>query len=202
MTRRLRIGLVVLLGLTASSAAAPSVRLSFSDGRVWLVADRASVGDILAEWSRVGSTRIVNGERVAGPLLTLEMSGVPESQALDVVLRTAGGFVAVERTAGTDSTAPNMSRFGQITVVPAATAVAAQAPIASEPPAVPPAAAPEIFTAFGTMRIIGADGQPVPDDQEGAPPRPAEAAVAASPPVPPASAGVAAPGMIPGSTAK
>jgi hypothetical protein len=190
MSRRFRTTLVLLLSMAASTAAAaPVVRLSFSDGRVWLITDRASVGDILAEWSRVGSTRVVNGERVKGPLLTLEMSGVPETEALDVVLRAAGGFVAVGRTAGADSTAPNLSRFGQITVLPAATGVPAQA--VNPVPAPAAVAPPAIFTASGAMRIIGADGQPVPDDQEGAPPPPTP------PTVVPAPAGVAVPGMMP-----
>jgi hypothetical protein len=116
------------------------------------------------------------------------MSGVPETEALDVVLRAAGGFVAVGRTAGADSTAPNQSRFGQITVLPATTGVPAQAVNSVPAPAVAP---PAIFTASGAMRIIGADGQPVPDDQEGAPPPPTP------PTVVPAPAGVAVPGMMP-----
>ena len=70
---------VVVIGIGASSAAAaPRVQLSISDGRVWLETDRATAGQILAEWARVGGTRIVNGDRVNGEPLTLVLRGVPE----------------------------------------------------------------------------------------------------------------------------
>lgn len=174
MTRLLRVVFVVF-GMAASSVtAAPAVRLSFSDGRVWLASDGATVGQILAEWARVGGTRVVNGERVAGHPLTLEMSGVPEIQALDIVLRSAGGFIAAARAPEQGGAAANVSRFGQITVLPAGAPppadVANRARTDSPPPMSPPAyALPPIFSASGARRILDSDGQPVPDDQEGAP---------------------------------
>ena len=59
------------------------------NGRVSLVAKDATVRQILAEWARVGQTKIVNVERVPGGPVTLELTNVPEAQALDVLLRVA-----------------------------------------------------------------------------------------------------------------
>ena len=54
---------VLLFGLTTTDASA-AVRLSIHDGLVWLIADRATVAQVLAEWARVGQTQIVNGARL------------------------------------------------------------------------------------------------------------------------------------------
>ena len=48
------------------SASAQALSLEFHDGRVRLTAENVPVSRILAEWTRVGGTRIVNGERVPG----------------------------------------------------------------------------------------------------------------------------------------
>ena len=54
---------------------------------------------ILAEWAKVGGTRIVNAERVTGPPVTLSCSKVPEQQALAVLLRSVAGYLAAPRRA-------------------------------------------------------------------------------------------------------
>ena len=41
--------------------------------------------------------RIVNGERVAGPAVTLELQDVSERQALDVLLRGVSGYIVAPR---------------------------------------------------------------------------------------------------------
>jgi len=108
-----------IVGMTVSSAtAAPGVQLSIGNGRVWLVTNGATVGQILAEWERVGGTRIINGDHVAGGPLTLEMRGVSELEALDVVLRSASGFIAADRTLDSAGLQPNRSRFDRIVVLP------------------------------------------------------------------------------------
>ena len=68
--------------LTAVAASA-DVQLTMQDGRVSLVAKDATVRQILAEWARVGQTKIVNMERVPGGPMTLELTNVPEAQALE-----------------------------------------------------------------------------------------------------------------------
>ncbi len=174
MARLLRTAVVVFGMATSSASAAPVVRLSFSDGRVWLTAQDANAGQILAEWARVGGTRVVNGDRVTGQPLTLEMSGVPEMEALEIVLRSAAGFIAAARAPEIAVASPRLSRLDQITVLASSARPPADVPNpASTPlpaPIAPPVSMP-IFSASGAQRIVGADGQPVPDDQEGAPPR-------------------------------
>lgn len=88
--------LLVALALAAESDAG-QVRLEIRDGLVTLSAKDASVREVLAEWARVGQTRIVNAERVPGGVVTIELMNVPEVKALDIVLRSVAGYVAAPR---------------------------------------------------------------------------------------------------------
>lgn len=190
-------------------AQAPKVQLAIRDGRVWLSANDASVSEILAEWSRVGQTQIVNGDRVPGRRITVQLTGVSESEALDLLLQAASGFVALQRAVELQS----LSRFERILILPTSTlpidprvrAVAAPLPV---PQPAPPVAIPTPTP--GVQRLIGADGQPLPDDQQDAAPMPGVVPQPPStPPVPalpaapptrtyPASLpGVPFPGMVP-----
>jgi len=85
------------------------------DGLVTLDATNATPAAILAEWARVGGTRVVDGEKVTGAPVTLKLEGTPERQALDIVLRSAAGYIAAPRTAGGVSGA---SQFDRIVVMP------------------------------------------------------------------------------------
>lgn len=87
----------ILLGCAASSSA-QTVSLQFNNGRVTLTAQNASLRTILTEWARVGGTRMVNHERISGAPVTLELTDVPERQALEVLLRSAAGYIATART--------------------------------------------------------------------------------------------------------
>jgi hypothetical protein len=149
-------------------AAAPSVQLTIHDGRVWLVATDAPVRQILAEWARVGQTRVVNAERVSRRPLTLQLTDVPEEQALDVLLRSVSGFVAAPRAAAVSEA----SQFDRILILPVSAAPAVAGARAAAAPAIRPAPVPVFpqpalptLTA-GVERVIGADGNPVPDDQD------------------------------------
>ncbi len=84
--------------LLARPVSAQQLSLEIRDGLVTLQATNATVRQILAEWARVGGTRVVGGERVAGAPLTLSLEGVPEAKALDIVLRGAAGYMAAART--------------------------------------------------------------------------------------------------------
>lgn len=132
---RIAIPAAVFVGaaLLASSASA-DVRLTINNGQVSLVAKDATARQILAEWARVGQTKIVNGERVPGGPMTLELSNVSEEQALEVILRAASGYLAAPRPASVTNT----SRFDRILVMPTSTA----APRAAAAPA-PPAGFPQ-----------------------------------------------------------
>ena len=123
--------LVGLLG--ASSASAQVLSLEFHDGRVRLTAENVPVSRILDEWARLGGTKIVNGERVPGAPVTLQLTDVPERQALDTVLRGAAGYMVLARGTVT----PGASAFDKILVLPTtsrAPAAAAPAQPAPTPP--------------------------------------------------------------------
>ena len=95
-----------------------SVTIEFDGGQVTLRALNAPVRAILAEWARLGGATIVNGDRVSGPPVTLELTGVPERQALDVVLRDVAGYMLAPRRAG----ATGASSFDRILVLPTSVA--------------------------------------------------------------------------------
>lgn len=120
-------GLMLLACGSTPVRAQQSVTIAFDGGRVTLSAQNAPVRAILAEWSRLGGATIVNGDRVIGPPVTLELSGVPERQALDIVLRNVAGYMLAPRPAG----ATGASSFDRILIL--ATSAA--------PPTPPPAAA-------------------------------------------------------------
>jgi hypothetical protein len=108
------LAVVALLGAGATSAAAQGVTLEFQDGKVRLNAQNVSVSQILAEWARRGRTTIVNGERVPGPPVTLELQDVSEQQALDTVLRNVSGYLVAARETSIDGA----SSFDRIYILP------------------------------------------------------------------------------------
>ncbi|HLG53997.1 MAG TPA: hypothetical protein VI485_01625 [Vicinamibacterales bacterium] len=134
MTTQRFFALVAVLLIGASSAGAQTVALTFQNGRVRLTAENASVAQILAEWARRGHTTIVNGERVPGPPVTLELNDVSEAQALDVLLRSASGYlVAARETALADASA-----FDRVFILPTSSqptsSTALPPPVASSRP--------------------------------------------------------------------
>jgi hypothetical protein len=166
---RFVLGVLAAVGMAASVImAAPAVQLVFKDGRVWLAANGATVNEILAEWARAGGTRIVNADRIGSPPLTLDLRDVPEMQALDVVLRSAGGFIAAPRAAEPGGPAPSLSRFDRILVLPISQRPdeTTGSPASLAPAAASLAPAPPVLAPSGVRRLIGQDGQPVPDDQD------------------------------------
>ena len=64
--------LVASLG-AGSTASAQQVQLAIHDGRVSLIAKDATVRQILAEWARIGQTKVVNVEKIPGGPVTLEL---------------------------------------------------------------------------------------------------------------------------------
>lgn len=124
------LGALLLLLVGSGPAAAQSVDLEFNDGLVTLRAHNAPVRTILAEWARLGGTQMVNGDRVPGVPVTLELDGVPERQALDILLRGAAGYMIASR-----GTAQGPSSFDRVLILPTSSA-----PFNPPPPAgfVPP----------------------------------------------------------------
>lgn len=148
MFPRVATALVSALVLAAGSSAQAEVRLTIRDGRVSLVATDATLRQVLAEWERVGGTRIINGDRVPGGPLTLQLDEVSESQALGVLLRSIAGYVAAPRAVP----GSGASRFDRIMIMPTAAA-----------PRVATRVAPPAFTAAapapGDMPVF-----PLPED--------------------------------------
>ena len=196
----------VVMTLMVSAEASAAVQLTIREGRVWLKADGATPVQILAEWARVGRIQIVNSERVPGGPLSLALEAVPELEALGIVLRSAGGFVTLDRPR---LAADSGSRFERVVIVPLSSSAPPEMPRAADVPKSPQRADPiPIMTPSSAQRVLGADGQPVPDDQEGAPPpRPAGGSIPPGfsppperPPAQPPVAGTpaATPQMMPG----
>jgi len=111
--------------LLAAPAAAQQVTLSMRDGLVTLDAKNVSVRQILNEWARVGRVVVVNGEKVAGAPVTLQLAGVPESRALDTILRGVAGYLVSARPGTAD---PSQARFDKVVILAASAAPAAPPP--------------------------------------------------------------------------
>ncbi len=183
--------LALVSALTFNVAAASAqVRVTMAGGQVSISARNATVAQILSEWARVGRTKIVNGERLTGAPLTLELAGLPEMQALEILLRGASGYVIAPRVVAD----PSLSRFDRILIVPTSSA-----PRAAAPPTLP-------VPTFQPMR----PAPPPPRDDDDVPggagaQRPAAPGSLAAPgsvpvntatPMPATPVGVARPGMM------
>src|SRR5205085_2766464 len=139
--------------LSAASATA-DVQLTMQNGRVTIVAKDASVRQILTEWARVGQTKIVNVERIPGGPMTLELRNVPESQALDVLLRTLSGYNTAPRgpEIAPQGTYPGMPRGGL--------------PAQQQNPNQAPAPTPSPTSPFGGVAVPGMIVAPPPGQQQ------------------------------------
>ena len=81
----------------AGPAQAADLKLQIRNGRVTLEADNVPVRVILAEWAKVGQTRIENAAKIGGAPVTLVLKDVPERDALDILLRSVSGYIAAPR---------------------------------------------------------------------------------------------------------
>jgi hypothetical protein len=102
--------------LVVPAAGAQQIHVSFNAGRVTLHANDASIAGILAEWARVGLTRVVNLEQVEDVAHSFDLTDVPEDEAVDALLRSAGGYVAVRRASGGPD---NISQIDRIVIIKA-----------------------------------------------------------------------------------
>lgn len=105
---------------SATAAFAGELKLSIANGRATLIATDVPVRQILAEWARIGQTKVVNGDRIVGPNLTLQLIDRPEREVLDVVLRTAAGYVAAPRSEAVTT----LSVYDRILILPTSQAPA------------------------------------------------------------------------------
>lgn len=147
------LGLIVAAMALAGAPASAQVRITIADGRVTVSAKDATIRQILTEWARVGQTRIVNLDRLSGAPLSLELTDVPEAQALETVLRSVSGYLAAPRARDL----PNASRYDRIFLLASSSGSTARPSAPAPPPA--PAFAPPPFN----------DEQPV-DEESPRPP--------------------------------
>lgn len=170
----LRAVLLVAAGIVAfappvSARGGDDVRIAFANGRVSVIADNATITEILREWERVGGSRFVNAEKIpAMERLTLRLENETEARAIEVVLRSVAGYVIAPKKPG----AVAVSAIGNVLILPTSRAASyAQAPPA--PISVVPNAANQDM---GPVPVNA--GQPRPDDdgptrREVPPPAPA-----------------------------
>lgn len=94
----LRYACLATLGCGLSApASAGDLKLTMQDGRVTIIAVDVPLRQILQEWARVGQAKIVNGDKLNGPSITLQLINAPERDALDILLRSASGYIAAPR---------------------------------------------------------------------------------------------------------
>ena len=89
------------LVLCPPTADAGQLRMEFRNGTVSISAADVPLSQVLSEWARLGQTRIVNLEKVSGAPLTVELTNVPEKQALEVTAPERAGL-SRSRSRGAD----------------------------------------------------------------------------------------------------
>ena len=94
---------VALAFAFAAPAAAQQLTVAFNEGLVTIDATSVPVRTILNEWAKKGGTKVVGVERVTGAPLTVKLVDVPESKALEVILRSVAGYMAAPRSTGAGS---------------------------------------------------------------------------------------------------
>jgi hypothetical protein len=135
----------------AASATAGELSVKIANGRATIIAKDVPVRQILAEWAKVGDTKILHGEKVPGGPVTLELIDVPEKEALDVLLRTAAGYITAPRPANI----AGASQFDRVIVLATSRAPAATTSLTPPP--------------FGNRMGTQVPPQPPPDDDDGDP---------------------------------
>jgi len=104
----------LLIAGSASLAAAGDLKLTLDNGRATLIAKDVPLRQILDEWARIGKTTIVNGDKLTGPPLTLQLLDRPEREVLDLLLRSASGYIAAQRTVSL----AGASQFDKVMILP------------------------------------------------------------------------------------
>jgi len=94
-------GAAILLLFGPRPVHAQTLELAFDQGFVTLVAQDVTVRQVLDEWARVGGTRVVSADLLAGKRISLQLDRVPEAQAVDRLLESAAGYVARRRSGTT-----------------------------------------------------------------------------------------------------
>jgi hypothetical protein len=157
---------VAFVVLSALSAQAQQLSLQLNAGRVTLDAVNVPARQILAEWARIGGTKVVGAEKITGAPLTLKLVDMPERQALDIILRNVAGFMAAPRLA---SAVPGASAYDRILIMATSSVVPPQPAAGRNAPAQPFGAAMNGAQRRAAPRPPnlppGVGDEPVQDDQ-------------------------------------
>jgi hypothetical protein len=128
-------------GVGAQAPAGRQLSVAFDmAGNVTLVARNVTVREILAEWTRLGGSQFVNGDRLAGGPVSLVFENRPEGEVLQSILRTASGYILGPRRADR----PGASRFEVVYILPTSTPVQTGVYTSPQPqPAAPSPGSPD-----------------------------------------------------------
>jgi hypothetical protein len=105
---------MVLTAAFAPLANAGELKLTLGNGRATLIAQDVPLRQVLAEWARLGQTTIVNGDKLTGPPVTLQLIDRPEREVLELLLRSASGYIAAQRQVDL----PGASVFDRVMILP------------------------------------------------------------------------------------
>ena len=111
------------VALAPSPASAGELKVSMQNGRVTILADNVPLRQILQEWARVGQAKIVNAEKLSGPAVTIQLVDALEKDALDILLRSASGYIAAPRPVPV----ANAAFYDRVTIMATSRAPAANA---------------------------------------------------------------------------
>ena len=111
-------------------AQAPNLQLTMKDGRVTILARDVPIRVLLDEWARVGQTLIVNADKLTGPRVTLQLVDTTERDALNILLRSAAGYIAAPRPRDR----PGTSAYDRITILATSRPTAVTATAATRRP--------------------------------------------------------------------
>lgn len=127
----MRLAAFLLVAACCAAFAPPvsaDVRVTFSNGRVTVVATDATVSEILAEWSRVGGSTFVDADKIPSTdRLTIRLEDERELDALEVLLRSVAGYM-VTPVAGSPA---GVSVVNRVFILPTSTPVEYLPPPAS-----------------------------------------------------------------------
>jgi hypothetical protein len=146
-----------------------SLTLVFQDGRVSIDAAGVPAREILAQWAKVGGTKVVGGDKLANVPVTLKLENVTERKALDIILRNVAGYMAAPRIA----TIAGSSSYDRILILPTSVSASAAsnntpaAAAANMRPGISIANRPQMPPRPPGMRGPDADGDEIvgnPDD--------------------------------------
>lgn len=144
-----RFGVLMTIGLCAFGLAAGGwipvsaqgqqnarkLDVSFNQGLVTIQAENVTVREILQAWGRVGGSRIVNAEKLAGPVLPyVEFKDRPEAEVLRSLLRDVPGYGAAPRLA----TSERESTFEAVFILASRSVAVSNTPVPASPAASTP----------------------------------------------------------------